>query len=149
VALIHFTTAAEIGGNAFVAAFIGGFVFGDRTGQREQEHHSLSSSEASFRLPCGSYSALVSCFGDPALDGRTLLYAVISLTLVRMVPVRSRSLGPAGPGGCFRGGSVPGSASGNARAVASISRLTHASRGCGSPAFPTIPITSWHSATSQ
>ena len=89
LALIAFLVASEIGGNPFVAAFIGGLVFG--ASARTDAAESVELTELA-----GSLLSLVlwfifgAGFVIPAfqqLDVRTALYAVLSLTLVRMVPV--------------------------------------------------------------
>jgi NhaP-type Na+/H+ or K+/H+ antiporter len=89
LALIAFLVASEIGGNPFVAAFIGGLVFGAsaRTDAAESvELAELAGSLLSLML----WFIFGAGFVIPAfqqLDGRTALYAVLSLTVVRMVPV--------------------------------------------------------------
>jgi NhaP-type Na+/H+ or K+/H+ antiporter len=89
LALIAFFIATETGGNAFVAAFIGGFVFGATAPDDASEGAELTELLGSLLS-----LALWFIFGAGLilplfqhLDGRTVLYAVISLTLVRMVPV--------------------------------------------------------------
>jgi len=89
LALIAFLVAAEADGNAFVAAFIGGLVFGAAAADDAPE-----STELTELLGSLLSLALWFIFGAGLvlpvlqhLDGRTVLYAAISLTLVRMVPV--------------------------------------------------------------
>ena len=95
LALIAFLLAVEAGGNPFVAAFIGGLVFG-----ASATTDTAASTELTALL--GSLSALVlwfvfgAAFVLPAferLDGRVAVYAVLSLTIVRMLPVAIAMLG--------------------------------------------------------
>lgn len=97
LALAFFTYAAAelVGGNGFIAAFVGGMVFGN-----------------TIRHPCtflfefmeteGTLLMLITFFifgaallpeGLTHLDPSVLLYAVLSLTLIRMVPVAISLLG--------------------------------------------------------
>ena len=89
LALAAYLIAAEVGGNPFVAAFVGGVAFG--AGARGD---ALESAE--FTELTGSLLSLVLWFVFGAgfilpafegLDVRTLVYAIASLTVVRMVPV--------------------------------------------------------------
>ncbi len=89
VALLSFALAELVGGNGFIAAFVSGMVFGN-----------------TLRNPCtylfefmeteGQLLMLITflVFGAALLpeslehlDGRVLLYAVLSLTVVRMLPI--------------------------------------------------------------
>jgi sodium/hydrogen antiporter len=95
LAVIAFFIAVETGGNAFVAAFIGGLVFG-----ATEPADASESTELTELLGSLLSLALWFIFGAGLvlpvfqhLDGRTLLYAVISLTLVRMVPVAISLIG--------------------------------------------------------
>jgi NhaP-type Na+/H+ or K+/H+ antiporter len=90
LALLSFLVAAEAGGNPFVSAFIGGLVFGAVVA-RSDAVESVELAELS-----GGLLSLVlwfifgAVFVIPAfedLDVRVVLYAVCSLTVVRMVPV--------------------------------------------------------------
>jgi sodium/hydrogen antiporter len=95
LALLAFLAASEAGGNPFVSAFIGGLVFG--TTARADAADSVELTEAA-----GSLLSLVlwfifgAGFVLPAFDDlsvRIVLYAVASLTVVRMVPVAVALLG--------------------------------------------------------
>ncbi len=95
VALLCFLVASEAGGNPFVAAFIGGLVFG--ASARTDAAESIELTEMA-----GSLLSLVlwfifgAGFVLPAfedIDVRIAAYAVISLTVVRMVPVAIALLG--------------------------------------------------------
>ncbi len=89
LALVAYETAVVLGGNGFVAAFCGGMAFGAAAGKRAPE-------ELVFLEQAGSLVSLLVWLGFGAIavpvvfdriDLATVLYAVLSLTLVRMVPV--------------------------------------------------------------
>ena len=95
LALIAFLVADETGGNPFVAAFVGGLVFG--TVAKADAAESVELTELA-----GSLFSLVlwfvfgAGFVVPAfedLDARIVLYALGSLTVVRMLPVALALLG--------------------------------------------------------
>ena len=89
LALLAYATALEVDGNGFVAAFCGGIAFGAAAGR-------LAEAELVFlEQASGAVSLLVwLAFGAVAvpivfdrLTWSLLLYAVLSLTAIRMVPV--------------------------------------------------------------
>ena len=95
LALVAFLASGEAGGNSFVAAFIGGLVFG--TAAKADAAESVELAELA-----GSLLSLVVWFIFGAgfvltafedLDWRIALYAAASLTVVRMVPVALALLG--------------------------------------------------------
>jgi sodium/hydrogen antiporter len=95
LAVVAFGLALTLGGNGFIAAFCGGMAFGAAVGKRAPE-------ELAFLEQAGSLVSLLVwlAFGAIALpimfdriDPLVVLYAVLSLTLVRMVPVALVSLG--------------------------------------------------------
>jgi NhaP-type Na+/H+ or K+/H+ antiporter len=89
LALCAFWTAKALGGNGFVAAFLGGLLFGHTT--RERLHVATEFTETTGTL----LSLFVwAVFGanlvPPLLQAFTplaLLYALLSLTVIRMIPV--------------------------------------------------------------
>ena len=100
LALVPSLVALELGGNPFVAAFVGGLVFGAAA---------PADAAASMELPelLGGLLSLVLWFVFGAgfvlpaferLDARIVVYAVVSLTVVRMVPVAIALLGTGSPG---------------------------------------------------
>jgi NhaP-type Na+/H+ or K+/H+ antiporter len=95
LALVAFLLASEAGGNPFVAAFIGGLGFGAaaRTAAAESvEFTELLGSLLSLAL----WFVFGAGFLLPALqdlDVRIALYAVASLTIVRMIPVAIALIG--------------------------------------------------------
>ena len=95
LALLGYTAAVTLGANGFVAAFCGGLAFGTYAGRRAPE-------ELGFLEQMGSLVSLLVwlAFGLIAipimlerLSLLTVLYAVLSLTLVRMVPVALALIG--------------------------------------------------------
>jgi NhaP-type Na+/H+ or K+/H+ antiporter len=95
LALAAFVIATEVGGNPFVSAFIGGLVFG--AAAREETHESVELTALT-----GSMFSLVLWFVFGAgfvlpafqdIDVRMALYALASLTVVRMVPVAISLIG--------------------------------------------------------
>jgi NhaP-type Na+/H+ or K+/H+ antiporter len=89
LALLAFLVATEAGGNPFVAAFIGGLVFGAAAPADAGPSTELTEMFGSL-LSLALWFVFGAGFALPALerlDARIVAYAVLSLTLVRMVPV--------------------------------------------------------------
>jgi sodium/hydrogen antiporter len=95
LALAAYLAALTVDGNGFVAAFCGGLAFGAVAGR-------LAPAELGFTEQVGGLVSLLVwlAFGAIALpvvvdhaDAATVLYAVLSLTVVRMVPVALVLLG--------------------------------------------------------
>jgi len=95
LALLGYTGAVLIGGNGFVAAFVGGLVFGNTAGQGGEK-------EAYFVEQSADLAAMVSwlIFGGVAVpaighwfEWPVIGYALLSLTVIRMVPVALALLG--------------------------------------------------------
>ena len=90
LAFVSYATAVTFSGNGFVSAFVAGLVFGAAT--RGQAHEATEFTDA-----VGLFSSFVvwiifgAAFVGPVLkDGihlRPVVYAVLSLTIVRMLPV--------------------------------------------------------------
>jgi sodium/hydrogen antiporter len=98
LSLLAYVGAVAIGGNGFVAAFVGGLLFGASTGPRMHERIELTETVglfASFFV----WTVFGALFVGPLVTGDiepvAILYAVLSLTLVRMLPV---AVGLAGAG---------------------------------------------------
>jgi NhaP-type Na+/H+ or K+/H+ antiporter len=95
LALAAYATALAVHGNGFVAAFCGGIAFGAAAGRRGPAELVLLEQVG------GAVSLLVwLAFGAIAvpilahrLDWRLIVYAMVSLTLVRMVPVAFSLIG--------------------------------------------------------
>jgi NhaP-type Na+/H+ or K+/H+ antiporter len=96
LALGAYLVAVAVGGNGFIAAFVGGLAFGVAT-------HRLAEDSVNFTEAQGSLLAIIlwTLFGVTVggsliangLDGTAILYAVLSLTVVRMVPVALALIG--------------------------------------------------------
>lgn len=89
LAVACFALAQHLGGSGFIACFTGGLVFGIR---RAESRHALlegaeSTGDALALLTWTAFGALAVWQAWPAVTPRVLAYAVLSLTLVRMLPV--------------------------------------------------------------
>jgi NhaP-type Na+/H+ or K+/H+ antiporter len=95
LALLAFVVASEAGGNPFVSAFVGGIVFGATATTDAVESVELTELAGSL-LSLVLWFIFGAGFVIPAfedLDVRIALYAIASLTVVRMVPVALALLG--------------------------------------------------------
>jgi NhaP-type Na+/H+ or K+/H+ antiporter len=95
LALLAFLVASEAGGNPFVAAFVGGIVFGATAATEAVESVELTELAGNL-LSLVLWFIFGAAFVIPAftdLDARIVLYAIASLTVVRMVPVALALLG--------------------------------------------------------
>ena len=95
LAILAYATALSTGGNGFVAAFCGGLAFGATAGRR-------GSAELIFLEQMGSMVSLLVwlTFGAIAIpimldriDALMIVYAILSVTIVRMVPVALSTIG--------------------------------------------------------
>ena len=110
-----YLVAVSVGGNGLIAAFIGGCVFGFGSRQREESAIRFTETQGSL-LAIGVWAAfglvlageLVATFGDPMV----IAYAVLSLTLIRMLPVAISLLGAR-----FEANNLCSSSAGSARAA--------------------------------
>jgi NhaP-type Na+/H+ or K+/H+ antiporter len=95
LALCAFWAAKALGGNGFVAAFVGGIMFGHAT--RERLHIATEFTETSGTvLSLFVWTVFGANLVPPLLQTFTplaLLYAVLSLTVVRMIPVAISMIG--------------------------------------------------------
>ncbi|MDH3728406.1 MAG: cation:proton antiporter [Myxococcales bacterium] len=95
LALLAFASAEHIGGNGFIAAFVAGMTLGNS--QRGQCEYLYEFLEAEGQLLVLLVFLLLGVsLAWPALaqgDGRMWLYAVLSLTVIRMVPVAISMVG--------------------------------------------------------
>ncbi len=88
LALLTYFLAIQLGGNGFVAAFIGGLSFG--LAAREQERDGLVlTQQAGTLLGLAVWLAfgLTASLVLPSVTWRSVVYAVLSLTVIRIVPV--------------------------------------------------------------
>ena len=90
LALAAYIGSVAIGGNGFIAAFIGGIVFRAATRSEFIEQAEFTETLGTF-LSAAVWTifgtVLVTSVYNQAFDWRPLIYAVLSLTVVRMVPV--------------------------------------------------------------
>jgi NhaP-type Na+/H+ or K+/H+ antiporter len=90
LALLAYEGAVAIGGNGFVAAFAGGICFGAATGRRLDERVRFTET-LGLSLTFLVWSVFGSLFlGElftHEISTRPILYAILSLTVIRMVPV--------------------------------------------------------------
>jgi len=90
LALVAYVGSVAIHGNGFIAAFVGGIVFGAVTRNRLAEPTEFTENTATFLsvLVWGVFGAvLVTEALRFTTDWRPFVYAVLSLTVVRMAPV--------------------------------------------------------------
>ena len=95
LALLAFLVASEAGGNPFVSAFVGGFVFGWSARADAVEAVELTELGGNL-LSLALWFVFGAGFVIPAfedLDARIVIYALVSLTFVRMVPVALALIG--------------------------------------------------------
>lgn len=95
LALAAWAGADEIGGNGFVAAFAAGLVVKWRTDALEDENLELADGTGGLLSNLVFFLFGLAALGPAigAISWRTVVYAVLSLTLVRMVPVAVSLLG--------------------------------------------------------
>ena len=97
-ALGCYLLAEHLGGSGFIAAFIGGLVFGEVCRDRLADSELLVDETVSNLLQGATWFAFGAVvvgpvFLDPGFDWRWVAYALLSLTLVRMLPSPSHSWG--------------------------------------------------------
>jgi sodium/hydrogen antiporter len=90
LALLAYAGAVAIGGNGFIAAFVGGLLFGATT--RGEMHEPVEFAEtiglfASFFVWTMFGALFVGPVLTNSIQGAAIAYALLSLTVVRMVPV--------------------------------------------------------------
>jgi NhaP-type Na+/H+ or K+/H+ antiporter len=90
IAVLCYESAVAVGGNGFVAAFVGGILFSAATGTRL-----VGPGQFTETLGLAASFVVWSIFGalfvgrllTHGLSGRPIVYAILSLTVIRMVPV--------------------------------------------------------------
>jgi NhaP-type Na+/H+ or K+/H+ antiporter len=89
VALLAYTIALTLGGSGFIAAFVGGIAFGSASDTRGSIVTLFTEESGGFLAAVTwiGYGALAITVALPHITWQVLLYAALSLTLVRMVPV--------------------------------------------------------------
>jgi NhaP-type Na+/H+ or K+/H+ antiporter len=95
-AAFAFGLAAPLGGSGFIAAFVAGLVFGAASGRRRETAGPLPAQELGTLLNAVTFVVFGAAFIKPLIERATWqdgLYALLSLTVVRMVPVAIALLG--------------------------------------------------------
>lgn len=89
LALLCFAVAQRLGGSGFIACFIGGLLFGKLAGERKEKVllGAENTGEVLALLTWVSFGGIVVAQHIEHLSWAVLLYAVLSLTVIRMVPV--------------------------------------------------------------
>ena len=95
LALASYATALTLNGNGFVAAFCGGLAFGALAGRRAPAELEFLEQTGTLlgTLVWMAFGAIAIPIMIDRIDARTVLYAVLSLTVVRMLPVALASIG--------------------------------------------------------
>ncbi|CAN5632786.1 cation:proton antiporter [soil metagenome] len=95
VALMIFGLSEAVGGNGFIAAFVGGLAFGSLASHRLDELYEFAEQEGALLTVVIFVILGASLVPDliTGLDLRTAAYVVLSLTVVRMVPIALSLLG--------------------------------------------------------
>ena len=95
LAILSYALAEELGGNGFIAAFFGGLMLGARAKivrERIQEFGEAEGQQLSLFVFL-IFGLVFVPEAKPHWDGMALLYAVLSLTVIRMVPVAISLIG--------------------------------------------------------
>jgi sodium/hydrogen antiporter len=89
-AALAYGLAAPLGGSGFIAAFVAGIVFGARVGPRRADTQPLPAQDLGALLNALTFVVFGAAFIKPLLERASwdvAIYALLSLTVVRMVPV--------------------------------------------------------------
>ena len=89
VALLAYTIALLLGGSGFIAAFAGGIAFGSVSGERSSLVNLFTEETGGLlaAITWIGFGALALTLAIPHISWQVILYAALSLTLVRMIPV--------------------------------------------------------------
>ncbi|HEX7514696.1 MAG TPA: cation:proton antiporter [archaeon] len=88
LAILAWSVAGPVGGSGFIAAFVGGFATGATVGDVEEATTDFSEAEGELLLLAVFFlvgAVATSLLG--VLDWTIVLYAILSLTVIRMLPV--------------------------------------------------------------
>lgn len=89
IALLAYSLAEEVHGNGFIAAFFAGMLLGTTTEEIRERLHEFGEAESQalilfiFLL----LGMILVPFSFPYWDASTVIYALLSLTIIRMLPV--------------------------------------------------------------
>ena len=87
--------AAPLGGSGFIAAFVAGLVFGAASGRQPHTGQPLPAQDLGALVNALTFIVFGAVFMKPLIERaswQVALYALLSLTVVRMLPVAARSL---------------------------------------------------------
>ncbi|HAC62285.1 MAG TPA: sodium:proton antiporter [Cyanothece sp. UBA12306] len=91
VAILCFATAQSWGGSGFIASFVGGLFFGNAFKPKSYKEDLLLGSEATCNaltlITWIAFGSAVVSVALPQITWQIVVYAILSLTIVRMVPV--------------------------------------------------------------
>jgi NhaP-type Na+/H+ or K+/H+ antiporter len=96
LALLAYLAAVELHGNGFIAAFVAGLSFGARLAHRESQQILELTHQLALLLGFAVwflFGAVLLPLAFDALSCQMVVYAVLSLTVVRMLPVAIASIG--------------------------------------------------------
>lgn len=91
-----YTATDELGGSGFIAAFVAGMLYGRRIGAKSAHSSSRLMEEIGGVLSAVTFfvfGAILIGDGVTNLDLATIIYAIVSLTAIRMVPVALSLIG--------------------------------------------------------
>ncbi len=88
-AALAYVATDKLGGSGFIACFVAGLLYGRIVGRHAHENTAFSEEVGQVLSACTFFvfGALVIADAIPHLDLATVLYAVLSLTVVRILPV--------------------------------------------------------------
>jgi NhaP-type Na+/H+ or K+/H+ antiporter len=99
IALASFFLSEAVGGNGFVAAFVGGLIFGQASKHKLAEQTEFAEAAGTL-MSMLVWTVFAAIYVSPKVidwalvyGGRSLVYAILSLTLVRMLPVALSMIG--------------------------------------------------------
>jgi len=95
VAILCFAAAEEVGGNGFIAAFVGGLAFGNTAKRICPTVHTFAETEGQLLtiLTFLIFGAVLLPVGLANLNWQVAVYAALSLTVIRMIPVALSLMG--------------------------------------------------------
>ena len=95
LAVLAFALAEIVHGNGFIAAFVAGLVYGNLNLKYSKFMHEFTETESQFltQLTFFLFGAMILPASLAAFDITIMLYALLSLTIVRMVPVAIAMIG--------------------------------------------------------
>lgn len=139
-----YLTSVALGGNGFVAAFLAGLAFGTTT-RHSEARAELFSEAAGILLSIGVWAVFGATFVGSLIgatdDLRPILYAVLSLTVIRVIPVAIALVGSrlARPTVAFIGWFGPRGLASIVFGILAVDALSHA----GTSAGPLASTVAW------